>query len=120
MSARRRAGGPACRRCGPACRRCSHPRDGHKSYIPGGDRPGYCASCGCYQYRPEHPWTRLLAWMRQPPAPIPVAVLRQHPVPYPVRARYEDRTLLDIRRARPFTADQVGLHVPRQRGGPPW
>lgn len=112
---RYRAGGPACRRSG-----CGHARNGHPSFVPDGDEPGYCASCGCWKYRPQRPWTRLLAWLRRPPAPIPVTVLRQHPVPYPVRAKYEDRTLLDIRIARPFTAGQAGPRVPRQRGGPPW
>jgi len=111
------SGGPACRRPG-----CGHARDGHPPYIPGGGKPGYCGSCKCHQYRPARPWTRLLAWIRQPPAPVQADVLRPRPVPFPVRERpvREDRTLLDIPRARPFTAGQAGPRVPRQREGGPW
>jgi hypothetical protein len=101
MSARRRR--PACRHCGDA-RGAHQPGDWTRE---------------CWKYRPERPWTRLLAWIRQPPAPVPADVLHPRPVPYRVRGRagLEDRTLLDIRIARPFTAGQVGPHVPRQREG---
>jgi hypothetical protein len=114
------------RRRRAACRQCGHGSDSHPPYIRGGDKPGYCGSCECWQWQPEHPWmrlrrpwARLLAWIRRPPAPITADVLKPRPVPYPVRDRAvrEDRTLLDIPRARPFTAGQVGPRVPRQRGG---
>ncbi len=111
------------RRAAP-CRRCPHGRDSHKPYIPGGDRPGYCTSCSCYQYKPERPWTRLLAWLRERPPPVTADVLRPRPVQFPVRgsAGYDDKTHLDIPLARPYAGalDEARLRVPRPRGGPPW
>ena len=91
----------------PACRRCPHARDGHKPYIPGAGKPGFCGSCGCWQFQPERLWTQLLAWFRRQPAPVVADVLRQHPVPYPVAARGDDgwdenRTQLNIPIARPY------------------
>jgi hypothetical protein len=108
------------RRRETACRGCPHDCDSHKPYSPGG-RPGYCTSCGCYQYRPERAWTLALAFLRERPPPVTPDVLHQHPVPFPVRDRpvREDRTLLDIPRARPFTAGQAGPRVPRQREAGP-
>ena len=98
----------------PPCGRCGHARASHKPYIPHGNQPGYCAGCHCWQYRPQRPWTRLLAWFRQHPEPVQAEVLMPRPVPFPVPdlGDYEDdgRTRLDISRARPYAA------VPRPRG----
>lgn len=94
----------------PACRRCGHERDSHPPCIPGASKPGYCASCGCCQHKPERPWTRLLAWFRLEPAPVRVDVLWQRPVRYPVPGWTEDDddwTQFGIR---------VAPYVPRPRG----
>jgi hypothetical protein len=104
-----------------ACRRCPHHRDDHKPYIPGDSRPGYCGSCGCYQYKPERAWTLALAFLRERPAPIPVDVLRPHPVPFPVRDSAEDdgdTTQFGLR-VGPYLGDldEARLRVPRQRRG---
>lgn len=90
-----------------ACRRCEHPRGGHAPYIPGGSEPGFCADCECYQYRPQRPWTRLLAFLRERPPPVTADVLRPRPVPFPVPDRDDDgwdanRTRLNIPIARPY------------------
>jgi hypothetical protein len=110
---------PPCRRTG-----CGHVPDGHPPFVPGGDEPGWCGTCGCWQYIPQRPWTRLLAWLRERPPPVPVDVLRQHPVPFPLREQAVDdhRTRLDIPRARPYAGDldEARLRVPRPGGGPPW
>ena len=109
------------RRREAACRRCPHDRDSHKPYIPGDSRPGFCGSCGCYQFRPERAWTLALAFLRERPPPIQADVLRPRPVPFPVRdsAGYDDKTHLDIPLARPYAGavDEARLRVPRQRGG---
>ena len=111
------------RRRETACRQCPHDRGSHAPYIPGSGKPGYCAvrSCGCWQYKPERAWTLALAFLRERPPPVTPDVLYQRPVPLPVRERpvSEDRTLLDIPRARPFTAGQAGPRVPRQREAGP-
>jgi hypothetical protein len=105
------------RRRQTACRRCPHGRDSHTSYIPGGDRPGYCSGCACYQYKPERAWSLMLAYLRHRPAPAPVpVVLRPRPVPFPVRepVAEDHRTRLDLHPARPYTAGQVGPYTPRR------
>lgn len=90
----------------PACRRCGHASGGHPAYIPGGDRPGYCTACRCWQYQPERPWTTLLAWLRKRPDPLQADVLRPRPVPLPVTdspgGQCDQRTRLDIGIARPY------------------
>jgi hypothetical protein len=84
------------RRRQAACRRCPHDRDSHKPYIPGSSEPGFCGSCGCYQYKPERFWTLALAFLRERPEPVTADVLRQHPVPFPIRDSpgYDDKTHL--------------------------
>ena len=98
---------------GPACRQCGHERGGHPSFVPGGGKPGYCGSCGCYQYKPERPWAQLLTWYRKPPAPVPADVVRARPVPYPAPGWAEDDddwTQFGFR-AAPY------VEAPRRRGG---
>lgn len=88
----------------PPCRRCGHARSAHECYVPGGDQPGYCPDCFCWQYKPLHlpqrPWTRLLAWFRKRPEPVRADVIHPRPVLLPIRdstpAEYDGRTLLDI------------------------
>jgi hypothetical protein len=110
------AGVPGCRRPG-----CGHARGGHPSFIPDGDEPGYCASCGCWKYQPARLWTQILARFRRVPAPVTPDVLHQHPVRYPLPGWSEDddRTQFGFRvppyLIRPFTAGQAGPRVPRQR-----
>ena len=113
-------GGAPVSRGKPPCGRCGHARASHKPYFPGGDKPGYCAAadggwtCSCWQYQPQRPLARLLAWLRKRPEPVQAEVLRPGPVRFPVPGfgDYEDdgRTRLDISRARPYAA------VPRPRG----
>ena len=114
------------RRRETACRRCPHHRDGHKPYA-GGVEPGYCGSCGCYQYKPERAWMLALAFLRERPPPVKVDVLQQHPVPFRVRDKGDDgwdenRTQLNIPRWRPYAGalDEARLRVPRPRRRPPW
>jgi hypothetical protein len=100
------------RRRQAACRRCPHDRGSHRSYVPGGSKPGYCAACECWQYKPERPWALALAYLRERPAPVTAHVLRPRPVPFPLRAACDedddDRTLLGIR---------VAPYMGRPRGG---
>jgi hypothetical protein len=101
----------------PACRRCPHDRASHRHYRPGSD----CGLCECRQYKPERPWTRVLAWMRRRTPPVPVDVLHAGPVPYPVpdsAGDDDDRTQFGIR-VSPYVgegSDGLRPFVPRQRG----
>ncbi len=101
------------RRTAPACRRCGHERGGHPSCIPGGSEPAWCTTgivagtCKCWQYIPQRPWTRFLAWLRERPPPVTADMLHPRPVPFHVRDRSDDgwdehRTQLNIPRARPY------------------
>lgn len=95
------------RRRQSACRRCPHDRGTHVPYVPGGDRPGYCQACQCYQYRPERAWALALAFLRERPEPVTADVLKPRPVPFPVPDRDDDgwdrnRTRLNIPIARPY------------------
>ena len=111
------------------CRRCGHARDGHPPYIPGADRPGYCATvaggatCVCWQYIPERPLVpllrRLLGWRRprhasgSVPGPPPDPQERPVPCPLPGPEAYNGQTILDRlpSRARPYVPG------PRQEPG---
>ena len=95
------------RRRQSACSRCPHDRGSHRPYIPGGSKPGYCAACECYQYKPERPWALALAYLRKRPEPVTAEVLKPRPVPFPVPDRDDDdwetnRTRLNIPIARPY------------------
>jgi hypothetical protein len=76
--------------------------------------------------RARRPWTRLLAWLREPPPPVTADVLHPRPVPFPVRDRCDDddwdanRTRLNIPIARPYAGalDEARLRVPRPGRGP--
>jgi hypothetical protein len=98
------------RRRQAACSRCPHGRLAHPSYVPGGSRPGYCAACECWQYKPERPWALAMAYLRERPAPVTADVLRPRPVPFPLPAACDeddDRTQFGVR---------VAPYVPRPRG----
>ena len=99
------------RRRQTACSRCPHDRSSHHSYVPGGSRPGYCAACKCYQYKPERPWALAMAYLRKRPEPVTADILKPRPVrlPLPDPALYDDKTEFGIRVA-PY------LGRPRDRG----
>ena len=74
--------------------------------------------------RARRPWTRLLAFLRERPAPVQADVLWQRPVRYPVPARRDDgwdenRTQLNIPIARPYAGGtrEACLRAPRPKGG---
>jgi hypothetical protein len=101
----------------PECRRpgCGHDAAAHPSYLPRGEKPGWCRACRCWQYTPERPWAVLLRRLlrhRRPQhafAPSPPASLPERPVPCPAPGpeAYNGQTILDWvpSRARPYVRD---------------
>ena len=112
------------RRRESACRRCPHDRDSHKPYDPRVGKPGYCAAragaatCGCWQYKPEHFWTLALAWMSERPPPITADVLRQHPVRFPVPDWCEDDDDWNWDDDRTRIRFRAAPYAPRPKWGP--
>jgi hypothetical protein len=102
------------RRRESACRRCPHSRDGHPPYDRRTSKPGFCGSCKCGQYKPEHFWSLALAFLRERPPPVAADVLHPHPVRFPVPAWCEDEEWDDDDRTR------LGLRIAPYAPNPKW